>query len=202
MIDEEAPIADIVAIAALEMGDELEADYDLCKQHVRTFLGIENEEGLHHIVLSSEKDVSSVAARHVLRNAKKVRVVDLVQAMTTLGALALASGEPVRFGIAAANAGIYFLKAFRNAVTVKLDPLDGALVWALVQGGNHLDRPELLRLWQRTVAESGVLDGDTSEAKFDTRLRELEKLGCVFQADGKVSLAEEVQEKQIASRSA
>jgi hypothetical protein len=188
----EEPVVDLVAAAALEMSTAYGADYDICKSYVLMFLGVEDDAALYHLRIEAEGEASSTSLRHVMRNAAKVTVVDIVQALVTVASVAFAQ-DAIKFCLAATNAGLFFIKAFRNAVTVTLDPADAAILWALKRLGNHAPLDDLHREWRNVVAESDGVEATTSAAKLKARLIELEKLGCVFVADGRVAFAETIE---------
>lgn len=186
----EETVSDLVAEAALDLAETYGDGYENWKFHVCVFLGIPDEEKLYHIRIKNEASAASTSIRHVVRNGKKVTAVDVVHALTTIGGLSVVGGDPLKFWLAATNAGLFFFKALKKAFTIELQPADAALLWALKRLGNHVERNELQREWKRVIDESQVFDADTSENKFRGRLAALEKLGCIFQADGRVSFAE------------
>lgn len=196
------PIVELVAAAAFEMSTACGADYDNCKNYVLTFLGVEDEAALYNLQIKAEGEASSTSLRHVVRNAKRVRVVDIIQALATVAGVAFAAQDPIKFWLAATNAGLFFIKVFRNAVSVKLDPADASILWALKRLGNHATRDDLLREWKNVVAESKNVEAVTSDAKLTARLIELEKLGCVFIADGRVAFAESIAADATTAQSA
>jgi hypothetical protein len=195
-------VLDLVAAAAFEMSTAYGADYDNCKSYVLTFLGVEDEAALYNLQLKADGEASSTSLRHVMKNARKVRVVDIIQALTTAAGVALATQDPIKFSLAATSAGLFFIKVFRNAVTVKLDPADASILWALNRLGNHATHDNLLREWKNVVAESKSVEAATSDAKLTARLSELEKLGCIFIADGRVAFAESISADDVTGQSA
>lgn len=199
---QDEPVADLVAAAALDMSTAYGSDYDNCKSYILMFLGVEDEAALYHLQLKADGKASSTSLRHVVRNAKKVRVVDIIQALTTIAGVAFATQDAIKFWLAATNAGLFFIKVFRNSVTVTLDPADASILWALKRLGNRATCEELLTEWRKVVAESKDVDAVISDVKLSARLVELEKLGCVTVEDGRVAFAESIAADDTIAQSA
>ena len=190
-------LSEIVAAASLEMSEAHETDYDICKSYILFFLGIEDEDELYNLRLKTAGDAESSSLRHVIKNSKKIRVVDIVQAVTTVSAVAVAAPDKQKVTLAAVTAGLYFIKAFRGATSIKLEPADASILWSLNRIGNDASISDLLADWRHVVAGSEDVDADTSEAKLNARLRKLEDLGCVSVADGRVSFVEDIADESV-----
>lgn len=188
----EAPIDDLVSAASLEMAEDYNADYDICKLYILTFLGLPDEASLYNIQFKGEGEAISTSLRHVMKNAKKVRAVDIVQAFTTIGSAAVVAPDRLKFSLAATTAGLYFIKAFRDAVTLKLDAADASILWSLNQLGGDASMQDLLTEWRKVVASSDEVDADTSEKKLTVRVNQLVKLGCVIHVNGRVVFEEAI----------
>ncbi|MDE4914926.1 hypothetical protein [Methylobacterium sp. 092160098-2] len=196
-MNQDEPLSELVATAALEMSEVYDQDYDVCKGYILFFLGVEDEAALYNLRIKKAGEASSTSIRHVIKNSKKVRAVDIIQAMAAISGVAVAAPDQQKVSLAAVTAGLYFVKAFRNAVTVTLEPADASILWSLNRVGNDAPIPELLADWRHVVAGSGEIDADTSDIKLAARLRKLEELGCVSVVGGHVSFAESIASESV-----
>lgn len=196
-MSQDKPIAELVATAALEMSEDIDRDYGSCKQYVLIFLGVDDEAALYNLRLRKVGEANSTSIRHVVENTKKVRALDIVQALATISAVAVEAPDKQKVFLAAVTAGLYFIKAFRKASTLKLEPADAAILWSLNRLRGDASIPELLEDWRHVVAASDEVEADTSEVKLIARLAQLEELGCVSVEDGRVSFSESIAEESI-----
>lgn len=187
-------IADIVNAAAAVMADENNALIEECRVRILYFLNIGDEAQLYHVKPKAPGEASTIALRHVIRNGCKIEVLDVVEAFGNIGAVAasILAGEPVALGVAITQAGLYFIRAFRKATTVDLQPADAAIIWALRELGGEAAPDDLRAKWS-SVMSAADLDGDTRAERLNARLASLVELGCVKVDGESVAFAEQVE---------
>jgi len=187
-------IADIVNAAAAAMADENNALIEECRVSILYFLNIGDEAQLYHLKPKAPGEASTIALRHVIRNGRKIEVLDVVEAFGNMGAVAasILAGEPVALGVAITQAGLYFIRAFRKATTVDLQPADAAIIWALRELGGEADFDDLRAKWSNVMSVAD-LDGDATADRLAVRLASLIALGCVKVDEERVLFAEQVE---------
>jgi hypothetical protein len=181
-----------INFAALQMANELTADYGSCKQCILLFIGAEDESQLYNIEISNPGSAKTFGIRHVVRNGNDYTAIDILEGLTVLGGLAWIE-QNIDGLLSVISGGLFLIRTVMKATTVELSKEDASVVWSLYKLGGSATEPDLLRTWRSVVAGTGLVDASVTGKKLKARLRNLEDLGCVKFLKDRIVFAEPVE---------